>query len=648
MNAEYEALENEVRRKKEKITKQKEKLAFFNDVFDNTVDIYWQLDLQGNYTEGLGGYIELFGYTRDEILSMNFRELIDEHDLPELEKLFLKILSDKKVQVFEMRANKRDHTPVQLEARSWPLIENGKIVGTCGIARDITARKNAEKKLKDQKEKYRRIAANTNDLIWIWNLEKRAHDFISSSLIDLTGYTVEENPLRTIKKNIVQEDQKKLFDLFLRTPDDYGNGIGKGKYSDTERIEWREFHKDGHILWVEAVISVLRDENGKALQILGISRDITQLKELEIELKKGNVFIETILDNLPIAIAVYKMSDGKKTYVNARNEEVVGWKNEDIVSVDDFFEMCLPNQAYRQQVRKQMLSDIYSGDISRLKWDNIPIATKLGEKRIVNIQVIPLLKQDLLIATVKDVTSQKKLEEQLRQARKMESIATLAGGIAHQFNNALSVLTGYLGIMKLESPGVQFITNYVGPMENSINRMSRLTEQLLAYARGGKYHPEKIALTKIAQSTLSHYENSLGTGISLQTGADCEDVVVEVDQTQIRAALSAILINAIESIEKDGAITVSCKKASITGDANGYSGAAETNDFACLTITDTGTGMDEQTRARIFEPFFTTKVHGRGLGLAAVYGIMKNHDGWVDVSSDPGKGTTVRLFLPAA
>ena len=542
---------------------------------------------------------------------------------------------------------KKDETKVPIEVKAWPLVKNDEVFCICGVTQDVSWLKQAEQELKEQEEKYRHIAENTTDVIWVWNLEKKQFSFLSPSLKNMTGYTREEIEDRNL---IIAVDEYKttVLELFSRTAEDYGTGIGKGKYPDSERLQWQAYHKDGHVFWDESTLSVIRDDNGKAIEIMGVSRDVTKRKALEKELQNRNAFIETIINYLPIGIATYKATTGEITFANDLFKSVYDLETHGLTNLAHFFERAYPDPKFRKEIESRIRADVASGDPSRMIWENIETTTKEGKKKIITAQNIPLFGQDLVIATVKDVTIMRKLEDQLTHAQKMEFIATLAGGVAHEFNNALSVLTGYLGIMRLDSPGVAFISSYVIPMENAVNKMSRLTEQLLAYARGGKYQPKKIALTRIVSSVLPLFESSIGPTVSLKTHFAGEDVKVEVDETQLQAAVSAVLVNAVEAVEGKGHITITgkteMKTEEMTGDLN-FGGAG---DYACLVITDDGKGMDEQTLGRIFEPFFTTKVYGRGLGMAAVYGIMRNHDGWVDVASELGKGTTVRLYLPKA
>ena len=241
----------------------------------------------------------------------------------------------------------------------------------------------------------------------------------------------------------------------------------------------------------------------------------------------------------------------------------------------------------------------------------------------------------------------RQIEARLRQAQKMESIGSLAGGIAHQFNNALNVITGNIDLLEMGFPGDESVAKYTKQMKTSARRMTQLTAQLLAYARGGKYQDKTISLNDFVKETLTLVRHTIDPAIHVDTDLPCGILNVNADLSQMQMVLTAILANASEAMEGKGHIRIACRNEMVTDeDAEGLPGLKSGN-YACLTIADDGKGMDKETNKRIFEPFFTTNFTGRGLGMAAAYGIVKNHDGWIGVDSELGKGTTVKIYLPA-
>lgn len=226
----------------------------------------------------------------------------------------------------------------------------------------------------------------------------------------------------------------------------------------------------------------------------------------------------------------------------------------------------------------------------------------------------------------------------------MEAIATLAGGIAHQFNNALVAIVGSIDLLQMDLSGNPEVEKYASTMMSAVKRMTRLTDQLLAYARGGKYQPHRVSLNTVVERGFPEIARGVRADIGLEEQLDPTISEVLADPGQIQMVLSALVENSKEAMEGAGRIRISTKEEFLGPD----SGAPKAGRWVSIEVTDTGRGMNETVKGRMFEPFFTTKLVGRGLSMAAVYGIVKSHDGWIAVASEPGIGTTVRVLFPAA
>ena len=249
---------------------------------------------------------------------------------------------------------------------------------------------------------------------------------------------------------------------------------------------------------------------------------------------------------------------------------------------------------------------------------------------------------------IEDIDARKKMEHRLIQARKMEAVAALAGGVAHEFNNALAGLLGNLELMELDSAARQGHRDHFEAMKRSCFRMSGLAEKLLAYARGGKYRTRKATLPQALLEAEAEIREAVREGVDLEkhiTG----HYPVALDTTQFRFVVKSLMINAAEAVDSDGQIILRTKDENISGAAAAdYHESFPAGRYASIEIVDTGHGMDAVTLQRVFDPFFSTRFPGRGLGMAAVYGIVKNHDGWIFIDSQPHEGTTVKIFFPAA
>ena len=241
-----------------------------------------------------------------------------------------------------------------------------------------------------------------------------------------------------------------------------------------------------------------------------------------------------------------------------------------------------------------------------------------------------------------------RLETQFQKAQKMEAVATLAAGIAHQFNNALSPVSIILDMLEMDYPGNEEIANYTEKMKDSTFRMADLTSQLLAYARGGKYQANTVSINDFMESTLPIIHHVINPDIEIITDLIPHALTIMVDRAQMQMVMSAVIVNASEAIDGKGIIKITVKDEEIDEEHGEYHSGFKPGHYVCIKVEDNGKGMDKETREKIFEPFFSTKFEGRGLGMAAVYGIVKNHDGWISVDSELGQGTTVRIFFPAA
>ena len=249
------------------------------------------------------------------------------------------------------------------------------------------------------------------------------------------------------------------------------------------------------------------------------------------------------------------------------------------------------------------------------------------------------------LAPVRDIAGRKSRQE---EKVKKDAIANLAAGIAHQFNNALVGIAGNMELLKMDLPEDENIDKYIEPMEACVRRMVHLTNQLLAYARGGKYQPKPLSLTHFLEESLPLIQHTMDPAIRLETDLSSDMSTVEADPTQMQMVLSAVLANASEAIEGPGRIRITSRNEWIDEAFGGHHPSLEPGAYVCLMIEDDGKGMDEKTRGKVFEPFFTTKFQGRGLGMAAVYGIVTSHEGGISIDSQLGRGTVIRIYLPAS
>ena len=354
-------------------------------------------------------------------------------------------------------------------------------------------------------------------------------------------------------------------------------------------------------------------------------------KRAEENLKKEFRLRTALLDNMPGCIALILRKDTHEIVASnrlARETGAVPGRTcyESCAMRDDACPFCLAPKLWK------------TGEVQRLE----------VEYRGTWYEGIwALLSEDLYIHYIFDINEKKNLEAQLIDSRKMKAITVLAGGIAHQFNNDLTPVSVNLDMLEMGFQGDERFIRYTRPIRESIRHLVDLTRQLSGFAGSGKFSPRAIDLPDFVKKSLPIYDASTNREsiVEMDFHEGIRDIVA--DPGQLQMVLSIVLENAFESIEDKGTVRITIENKEIDEEfARNHSGL-KVGPYVSISIQDNGKGMDEETLKRIFEPFFTTKFQGRGLGLAAAYGMIKNHSGLIAIESGPAKGTTVRIYLPA-
>ena len=376
------------------------------------------------------------------------------------------------------------------------------------------------------------------------------------------------------------------------------------------------------------------DRTGEILGLEGVHP-----RSVSKELWSTKRHFEVILDHMSEGM-LELTSDWRIVYVNPSTVFLTGMGQERILGMDF---INLFHESHQQSVG-EMIKEM--DDRPFKIHENFPL---LVNGRQVSLYILPVRDKDrlLYIVIMADISAKRVAQTRLRQALKMEAIATLAGGVAHEFNNALMGIMGNIELLKLDFPENEKSDRYFEIMKKSGYRMSRLTDQLLAYAKGGKYQPKSLGLNDFVMETLPILKHDLSPEIRVETHFPKNISHIKADHAQMQMVLSAILSNSNEAIEDEGLIKITTENQDIDEDFTKRHPSLKPGPHVCLTIEDDGKGMDEKTRKGIFEPFFTTKFQGRGMGMAAAYGIVMNHDGGISVDSELGKGTAVHIYFPA-
>ncbi len=393
----------------------------------------------------------------------------------------------------------------------------------------------------------------------------------------------------------------------------------------------------------EVTISPIK-RDGDYLGTVMVLHDITDRKRMEEALRETNETLQALIQSSPLAIIALEPSGNVKAWSKAA-ERIFGWSAHEVIGLSlpivphdkqaEFRGLC------ERVVRGETLNEV---EARRRRKDGSPIE--------VRISAAPLYdsRGDVsgIMAILADFTDQKKLEEQLRQAQKMEAVGQLAGGIAHDFNNILTVIIGYGSILLMKMRDDDPLKHNAEQILAASQRAATLTKSLLAFSRKQILDPKPFKVNEIIKRVEGFLSRIIGEDIELRTALAHGDLIVSVDAGQLEQVLMNLATNARDAMPEGGLLTIETALMELDEEYKKTHAYGEPGEYAVISVTDTGAGMDEETRRRIFEPFFTTKETGKGtgLGLAMVYGMIKQHKGYVNVYSESGKGTTFKIYLP--
>jgi len=523
-----------------------------------------------------------------------------------------------------------------------PVVENGKTVLLQGTFQDITERKQAKEALLASEEKYRTLVSHTPAVLW--TSDENGHtSFISSNVEQVYGYT---------PKEILKAGDRLWFGRIHRedlesVKAEYEAMIERGKPFD---VEYRIQRQDGDWIWLHDRATRSHEIEGK-LRVDGVFLDVTKRKLAEEELHQYEHIVSNATDMLALVDQHYVYLAANAAYLQAfdkTSDEVIGRTVAEVFG-EEFFSTVIKPRAER----------CLAGEHIRYQdWFDFPVAGR----KYMDIAYSPYLGPDTdpwgFVVAGRDITRQKQaeeerdnLEEQLRQAQKMEAVGQLAGGIAHDFNNILTAVMGNAEMLKMDLPAESKQETFTDEIIRGAARAAALTRQLLAFARKGKRQVTPVDIHNIVHQTVKMLTHSIDRRIEIHLELHASESTVMGDPAQLQNALLNLGVNARDAMGDGGTLTYATGDVTLSKtECDKHPYELTPGNFLEIRITNTGIGMDRQTQERIFEPFFTTKEVGKGtgLGLAGVYGCVRSHDGSVSVSSQPGRGTTFTILLPLA
>jgi PAS domain S-box-containing protein len=497
------------------------------------------------------------------------------------------------------------------------------------ILRDVTDRTRAEQSLREQAQLLnasQMIARDMKDRIVFW--PEGAEKMYGFSPVEALG-AVSHELFRTRFQEPLEKIEQQLF----------ATGRWEGELVHRRR--------DGSTIIVSTAWILHRDSQGNPVRILESLVDMTEQKRAEAKAQQSEERFAKAFQSSPVTIAISTAKEGRFVDANEAFLKMLGYEANELVgrTYAELGIWATPEQ--QAEVFEKLRQN------AKIRSFQALFNTKLGEKRSVNLSLEPIALDEVecILATGSDVTETRNLERQLLQSQKMEALGQLTGGIAHDFNNLLGIVVGNLDLLERMVAWNEAAVKRVQAALRAAGRGAELTRRLLTFARREQLNPRPVELETAMREVVELAQQTLGPEIKITTQCDSELPPILVDVAGLEAALLNLALNGRDAMPKGGTLTLGAHLADLSGDhALVQAGDLKPGRYARITVSDSGEGMNRETLDRAFEPFFTTKPRekGTGLGLAMVYGFIKQSDGAIRLYSEVGFGTTVSLYLPLA
>ena len=560
----------------------------------------------------------------------SFLEFVHPEDRMRVDEAFVRSLNDPAGQGLEQRLLLPDGR-VKFVEEHWQIIrdDQNKPVRAIGTCQDVTQRKLGEKRIKETEERYHALFDRSLDAVYVHDLAGRFVD-ANPAALQLLGYSREEVGKVSFADILANEEEVRRAYESMQTQltTDVSDGV----------VEYQLKRKNGERIWVELASSLVFEE-GRPVALQGIARDITQRKNSEEKLREQ----AALLDIAHEAILVKDLED-RIIYWNKGAERTYGWTTAEALGRKSR-ELLQPDPAkFEAALTALMETGEWRGELEkRTKADQLVII-EVGWTLVRD----PAGRPKSILAINTDITERRKIENQFLRAQRMESIGTLAGGIAHDLNNLLAPILITSQLLQDDAPNDEY-REMLQTVQTCAQRGAELVKQVLSFARGaeGERIPLDVShlLRDIRQVIRETFPKNITTGFQLGR----ELWPVEGDATQLHQVFMNLCVNARDAMPQGGKLTVGAENLVLDEVYAGMNSDAQPGPYVVVRVEDTGTGVPVEIQERIFDPFFTTKELGKGtgLGLSTTLGILRGHGGFVNLYSEPGKGAKFKVYLPA-
>ena len=610
-----------------------EALRMFQFASDQAADAVFWLDQNAGFYYVNDQACRSLGYTREELMRLSLFD-IDPFVSRENWEADWKRLRDKQIETLRMESRHRCKDgsvfPIELMVKHSCF---GGIELHLAFVRDMTERKRMEANLAAERALLRNLVDHLPLAVYLKDTAGRK---TLANPMDLRnfGVTSEAEVLGKTDNDFFPPEQAAAFHA-----DDQQVLDGQPVFNREEKLT----RPDGTKHWLLTSKVPLRDATGKVTGLAGFGLDITGRKQTEETIIRLAMAVEQSAETIVITNA-----DGTIIYVNPAFEKSTGYPRAEALGQNPRIFKSGKHDAgfYRQMWDVLERGEVWHGRFINQRKDG----TLYEEEAAISPVRDASGKVVNYVAVKRDMTREMQLEVDLRQSQKMEAFGQLAGGVAHDFNNILAVIQLQAGLLKAEPGFASKHLEYARDIELASQRGANLTRQLLLFSRKQTMQPQNLKLNEVVDNMTKMLQRTLGEQVQLQFKYAEEPLIIHADPGMIDQILLNLTVNARDAMPQGGQIIIETTAAEFDEVTAPQSPQARPGSFVCLSVSDTGSGIPPEILPRIFEPFFTTKDVGKGtgLGLATVFGIVQQHQGWIDVYSEVGRGTTFQVYLPRA
>ncbi|NJD65555.1 MAG: PAS domain S-box protein [Chloroflexi bacterium] len=587
----------------------------------------------------------LTGYTRVQLLQDGFLDgLIHPGDRDALRAhLERRLRGEERVSRYEARITRSDGRVRHL-AVSASAISFGGVSASLVSAFDVTERRRAEDELRESEARFRSLADSAPIFIWTAAADRQV-EFFNATWRDFTGRPMEEDAGYGWTQIIHPEDLEATVATYESSFD------ARISYS----VRYRLRRHDGQYRWILEHGTPRYSGDRAFLGFIGACMDVHETVLAEEEIRASEERFRNLVETVPVGIWIWDGAD--VLMVNNALERLLGFPRQTLIGRDFLGSRIDPEDRIliRARAARRMAGEPIDPPFVELRMTNADGQVLTFE---LHSTIVSLAGQRVWLNSVIDITARRaaeaqrrRIDQQMQQTQKLESLGILAGGIAHDFNNLLVAILGNAGLALLELPPESPARQTVESIETAAQRAADLTRQMLAYSGKGKFVIELLNLSRVVEEMAHLLEVSVSKRAVVKYHFAPNLPPIEADATQVRQGIMILITTASDAIgERSGVISISTgmQFADRAYLAESYLDTdLPEGDYVYVEVADTGEGMDEETRARIFDPFYTTKFTGRGLGLAAVLGIVRGHRAAIKLYSEPGRGTTFKVLFPA-